>query len=240
MFSWQAIRITCMILLAIPLVHLVVLMSSDVAATLNNEPTVWADEIEDYRQQDMAGKLPEKPIVVVGGMRAKLWEGLPALLSPKPVLMRGIGDAIVEDIVYNYDDLIGYYQPETVIFLPSVTEFHIRDNKSAEDLAEGIAELVTADELVHITQHFYIISPIKTLLHPSDHEKINETMELLGEWVQRHPHVTLLDANRLLQDARGNPEAAYFRSDGSNLNEHGYLRLSTLIQNEIATTTLQP
>ncbi|WP_197484270.1 hypothetical protein, partial [Halioglobus sp. HI00S01] len=73
---------------------------------------------------------------------------------PKPVLMRGIGDAIVDDIVYHYDDLIGYYQPETVIFLPSVTEFHIRDNKSAEDLAEGIAELVTTDEQVHITQQF--------------------------------------------------------------------------------------
>ena len=92
MFSWQAIRITCMILLALPRVHPVVLMSSDVAATLNNEPTVWAEEIEDYRQQDMAGK----------------------------------------------------------------------------------------------------------------------------------------------------PEAAYFRSDGTNLNEHGYLRLSTLIQNEVDKTALQP
>ncbi|KZX51330.1 hypothetical protein A3709_10960 [Halioglobus sp. HI00S01] len=240
MFSWQAIRISCIVILAVPLVHLVFLMSSDIADALNSEPEVWADDIEDYRREDMSRELPEKPIVVVGGMRARMWDGLPELLAPKPVLMRGIGDAIVDDIVYHYDDLIGYYQPETVIFLPSVTEFHIRDNKSAEDLAEGIAELVTTDEQVHITQQFFIISPVKTLLHPSDHETIDETMVILREWVKEHPHVALLDLNRLLQNREGLPEAAYFRSDGSNLNEHGYLRLSTLVQNQLDKTALQP
>jgi len=75
MFSWRAVRTTCLVLLLIPVVHLVYLVSQDVVASLDPSPYAWQDEIDDYRREDLAGKMPAAPIVVVGGMRVKLGAG---------------------------------------------------------------------------------------------------------------------------------------------------------------------
>lgn len=233
MFSWRAIRTICLVLLLIPVAHLVYLVSSDTLAALDSSPTVWNEEVEAYGLADRASPLPENPIVVVGGMRVKLWEDLEELMAPRAVLMRGIGGAIIEDIIHNHERLIGYYRPETVVLLPGNSEFHIRDNKPAEDLVARIQELVALDEAHNITRHFYIISPLKTLTYPEDDLRIEQVTDMLLEWASENPRVTILDANHLLKGEDGTPRPSYYRADGVNLNEHGYLRLSTLVQNHV-------
>lgn len=233
MFSWKAIRTCCLILLLIPVAHLVYLVSSDMVAAMNSSPTVWEREVEAYGRADRSAPLPDNPIVVVGGMRVKLWQDLVPLLAPRPVLMRGIGGAIIEDVIHNHERLIGYYRPESVVLLPDNTEFRIRDSKSARDLVGAIQALVNLDESHHVTRQFYVISPIKTLLYPGDHAVIDEVTDMLLEWAEENPKVTILDANRLLQGDDLQPRANYYRADGVHLNEHGYLRLSTLVQNHV-------
>ena len=58
----------------------------------------------------------------------------------------------------------------------------------------------------------------------------DETLERLEAWAPKHDNVTLIDANTLLSKADGMPNPAYYRADGVNLNEHGYVRLSVLLQ----------
>ncbi len=233
MYSWRTIRTLCLVLLLLPVAHLVYLISKDTVASMNPSPKVWEAEIEAYGRQDRSAALPENPIVVVGGMRVKLWQGLETLMAPRPVLMRGIGGAIIEDIIHNHERLIGYYRPETVILLTDNSEFHVRDAKSAHDLVEGIQTLVALDESHHVTRHFYIISPLKTVLYPGDHATIDKATNMLKLWAENDPKVSLLDANRLLQGSDLKPNPAYYRADGVHLNEHGYLRLSTLVQNHV-------
>ena len=237
MYSWRTIRTLCLVLLLMPVVHFAYLLSSDVLASLDPSPDAWQDEIEAYRRADLANKLPANPIVVVGGMRVKLWQGLEDILAPQPVLMRGIGDAIVEDIIHNHGQLIAYYRPQTVIFLPGNSEFHIRDGKSATDLVFAIQRLLELEESLGANYHFYVFVPIKTPLYTRDYPKIEEVHEMLTAWAMQHPRVTILDANRLLRNAEGDPDPSYFRADGVNLNEHGYLRLSTLVQNHLEKAT---
>jgi hypothetical protein len=239
MYSWKAIRIACTILLLLPVVHLVYLVSRDTMETLDASPDAWTREINAYASADALNHLPTDPIVVVGGHRVRLWRGLDDLLAPKTVLMRGLGDAIVEDITYNYSRLVGYYQPDTVVLLPGNSEFHIRDNKSPEDLATAIAELVELDGSYGITRHFYIFTPLKTPLYPQDDPVIDQATRLLQAWAQSDKRVTILDANALLTRADGKPKPDFYRSDGVNLNEHGYLRLSVLLRSQIDADTLQ-
>jgi len=207
--------------------------------TLNASPDTWAREINAYATADALNQLPTEPIVVVGGHRVRLWHGLDDLLTPKPVLMRGLGDAIVEDITYNYSRLVGYYQPDTVVLLPGNSEFHIRDNKSPEDLATAIAELVELDGSYKVTRQFYIFTPLKTPLYPQDSPIIDQTTQLLQAWADTDKRVTILDANPLLCAADGKPQSGFYRSDGVNLNEHGYLRLSLLLRSQIEADTPQ-
>ena len=233
MFSWTQIRIFCAILLVVPVVHFAYLLSRETLAVLDSSANAWASEIEAYAQADRANHLPKDPVVVVGGRRVKLWRDLPDMLAEKPVLMRGLGDATVEDITQNYERLIGFYRPEIVIFLPSNSEFHIRDDKSANDFIKAVQALIDTDGAHSITQQFYLISPIKTPLYSGDGEKIDEISREMASWGARHAKVTYLDVNAILQTSDGKPNPRYFRNDGVNLNDSGYARLSLLLKANI-------
>ena len=234
MYSWKTIRTVCAVLLIIPIVHLVFLMSREMQAAMDPSPEVWADEVAAYALSDQAMKLPDDPIVVIGGRRVKLWPGLEDLLSPRPVLLRGLGDATVNDITHYHSQLIGYYHPLAVVLLPSSTEFHIRDNKSADELVRSIRKLVELDASYGVTRKFYVFTPLKTPGYPSEDDRIEETTALLKRWADSEEGVTILDANALLSQRNGRPNPDYFRIDGVNLNEDGYLRLSLLLKNQLA------
>jgi hypothetical protein len=233
MYSWKTIRAVCAVLLLLPIVHLTYLMSKDTVEALDASPETWAQELDSYAAGDAQAQLPEKPIVVVGGRRVKLWQNLADLLVPRKLLMRGLGDAVVEDITFNYPQLVGYYRPDTVVLLPGNSEFHLRDSKSAADLVAAISDLVNVDASYGSTRHFYIFAPLKTILHPQDHPTIDQTTRLLKTWARSEPRVVVLDANPLLSGPGGTPRGRYFRGDGVNLNEHGYLRLSMLLYTQI-------
>ncbi len=233
MYSWKSIRIAAAILLLIPIVHLALLVSREAIATLDSSPTVWNAELDAYAKADRLAERPLKPIVVIGGRRVLLWKGLEELLKPKNVLMRGLGDATVNDIIFHYNRLVGFYQPQTVVLLPSNSEFHIRDMKSADELAAAIRELVELDLSHRSTGHFYVFSPLSTRLYPEDWRKIRKTTELLKAWADGNDRVDVLDANIFLSDASGTAKADYFRADGVNLNDRGYSRLSMLLLSQM-------
>jgi hypothetical protein len=232
MLSWKTTRIVCTILLLLPLVHLAYLRSRDALAILDPSPDVWAKELSAYARADRAAKLPQDPLVIVGGRRVKLWDGLDEILA-EPVLVRGLGDAIVEDITYNYNALIGYYQPAAVVLLPGNSEFHIRDSKSASELLEAVQALEEVDNSLGVSRHFFVFTPVKTPLYPRDYLEIEEATRLLADWAQQRERVTVLDANALLCDETGRPRPRYYLSDGVNLNELGYLRLALLLQSAL-------
>lgn len=233
MYSWNVIRTLCAVLLLIPIIHLAYLMSSEVLASLDPAPEVWSDEIAAYVREDQTTRLPSDPIVVIGGRSVKLWRGLEDLLGPAPVLMRGVGDATVNDLTHYHAQLVGFYKPAAVVLLPGTSEFHLRDNKSADELVAAVRKLVELDLSYGVTRRFYVITPLKTPLYPRDNATIDEATSLLQRWADQDPRVSVLDANALLTRANGEPNPDFFRNDGVNLNEHGYLRLSIMLQSRL-------
>lgn len=233
MYSWKTIRIVSALLLLIPIIHLAVLVSRDALSALDSSPTVWNDELEAYVKADRLVERPTEPILVIGGRRVLLWQGLEELLSPKPVLMRGLGDATVTDLIFHYERLVGFYQPQTVVLLPSNSEFHIRDMKNAEEMVASVRKLVELDFSVRSSGMFYVFTPLNTRLYPEDKPKIEKITQQLKVWANSDDRVVVLDANTLLSDASGSPQPDYFRPDGVNLNELGYLRLSMLLMSQV-------
>jgi len=229
MISWKLLRATCVVLLLLPIVHLAFLMARDTREALNDSPEAFAREVRLYAEEDANSALPDKPVVVVGGRRVKLWPDLPNLLAPRPVLMRGLGSAVIEDVTFNYTALIANYRPDTVVLLPGDSEFHTRGHKTGPGLLAAVREFAELDARYGVTRKLYVFAPIKTLLRPEEHATIEEASRLLEDWAATDARVEVLDANPLFADPDGRPRQIYFRGDGVNLNEHGYLRLSTLL-----------
>ena len=69
MITWKTLRTLCLVLLLIPIVHLVYMVSRDTLASLNSSPEAWAAEVDAYVREDRTSKLPNDPIVVIGGRR---------------------------------------------------------------------------------------------------------------------------------------------------------------------------
>lgn len=237
MYSWKNIQTACAVLLLIPIIHLVYLVSREALAALDASPSVWEREMAAYARVDQTSTRLEDPLVVVGGQRVKLWRGLEDLLAPKPVLMRGLGNATVDDIIYYYDRLIGFYRPDTLVVLPATSEFHIRDMKSAQEFVRAVHRLANMDTAHNTTRHLYIFTPLKTPAYPRDNKKIDEINRMLKSWAEKDDRITILDANTLLSDKEGKAKPGFFRNDGVNLNEHGYLRLSIMLQTQVELDT---
>jgi hypothetical protein len=233
MYSWKTIRTVAALLLLLPLLHLVLLLSRETLATLDADPAAWAHEVAAFHRLDQGNTLPEAPIVVVGDRSVNRWPGLEQLLAPVPVLLRGIGRATVNDIAHFYMSLIGYYHPSGVVIVPGSSEFHVRDNKTAEELVAGIDLLARVILSHEMTRHLYVFAPLKLPRYPGDAAKVEASLRLLREWAAGDPRIRVLDANRLLSDLEGAPMPYYFHSDGSGLNEHGYLRLTLLLREQV-------
>lgn len=234
MYSWKAIRNVCLALLLIPIGHFAWLVARDTLQTLHSSPTAWEDEMQAYTSADQQSALPDQPVLVVGGRRVTLWQGLPELLAPQPVLMRGLGSAIVEDIDYYYDRLIGFYRPATVVLLPGNSEFHLRDHKDAPALVAAIKDLEAKDAHLRKNGRFIVFSPVKSPFYPQDYATIDRATALLQAWASERPRVTVLAPNPLLQDMAGKPSGRYFRPDGMHLNDQGYARLGLLLKDTLA------
>lgn len=226
MHSWRTTRTVCILLLLLPLIHVAYLMSRDTLALLDASPQTWQRELDRYIEGDTTTQLPEHPVVVIGGQRVTLWKGLEQALAPTPVLMRGLGDAIIEDLGYHYPRLVAFYRPGSVVLLPGNSEFLIRDNKSATDLANAIAALLQIDAAQGFEQRFVIVSPLKTPGPGAHNAIIDEAIPLLEDIASQQSRVTLLEANTLLAGSDGEPDPGLFRGDGIHLNERGYLRLT--------------
>ncbi|MEQ9394229.1 SGNH/GDSL hydrolase family protein [Haliea sp.] len=234
MYSWKAIRNVCLALLLIPIGHFAWLVARDTLQTLQDSPAAWQGEMQAYTRADQRATLPDQPVLVVGGRRVKLWQGLPELLAPQPVLMRGLGSAIVEDIAHYYDRLIGFYRPATVVLLPGNSEFHLRDQKDAPALVAAIGALEAEDARLRENGRLVVFVPVKSPFYPQDFATIDEAKQSLQAWASERPRVTLLDPNPLLQDLDGTPSGRYFRPGGLHLNDQGYARLGLLLQDALA------
>ena len=234
MFAWHTIRTFCVVMLCLPLLHLGIVVSRDVAAKLDSSPDAWLHEVEAYARLDQSMTMPENPVVVVGGRRVKQWEGLRNILASEAVLMRGMGDATIEDISHHYKRLVAYHRPSTVVFLPSDSEFHIRDSKNEQEYMHAIRKMAATDARHGGDWSLILFAPIKSPLRPSDHDKIDIIARELQAFSAENDRIEAIDANPLLALADGAPNPAYFRPNGSSLNEAGYVRLGLLLDDALA------
>ena len=233
MYSWKTLSRLGVALLCLPLLHLAYLAWGAYAAMSNPSPDTWKPALQRIIDQDQGLRLPSAPVLVTGGHSARLWTDLPAAISERPTLLRPLGGATLEDISYHYDRLIGYYRPSVLIVVPSYSDLHLRDEKTPESLVEALSALLSRNTALAVTSRRYVVIPTKTLLHPHDDERIDEMARASRMLARSLPFTAVLDPNPLLATRDGEPNPAYFRSDGINLNDEGYAVLSAMVRKQL-------
>ncbi len=160
MFKWKTLRTFAVLLIALPVIQLVYSLSTGLAQYVDPSPEAWAEELERIIEADTKLSLPEKPILVVGGQRVRLWRDLNEALAPQPTLLRPLGDATIDDLTFHYDRLIGHYRPDTLVIVPGYSDLHLRDSKSPEAFLNAVSELLALDTEYGYTRMRILMTPI--------------------------------------------------------------------------------
>lgn len=233
MFEWRSLRTLAVLLIAIPVVHLVYNVSIGARQYMDPTPDAWASQLREIIRADEKLSLPEKPILIVGGQRVRLWRDLAEALAPQPTLLRPLGDATIEDLTYHYDRLIGHYRPDTLVIFPGYADLHLRDSKTPEAFERAVLELLAVDAGYGKTRMRILLTPLLMPLHPEDAQRIRAMATIAQGLAQKVPKLLVLDPNSLLVRADGRPNPDYYMSDGINLNNQGYARITLLLEQAI-------
>lgn len=239
MYQWKTLRTLAVVLLCLPLLHATYLVTRGVTSYLDPSPDAWAGELRKIVESDLRTSLPERPVLVVGGQRVRLWRDLPDRLAPSPTLLRPLGDATLEDLTHHYDRLVAYYRPRVLVIVPSYSDLHIRDAKSPADFRDAARALLELDDSYGSTAWRVLMVPLMTPLHPEDNAPIRAMAHLAAELETQLPRLSVVDPNQLLTDATGRPDPAYYRSDGINLNDEGYARAALTLEQKLREAAIQ-
>jgi len=214
----------------LPAAHFVLMVVGEYRAVLNPDPTVWESDVASLELSESFSAAAKHPLIVLGGRQATLWRELERSLFPMPVVNRGIGAANIDDVLYYFDRLVAPYHPSAVLFVPSPTDFLVRDSKSPEEFMSMMTGLAGYVERLDGSPQLYVLTLNKWPRFPESWATVDRVNALLRDWAATAPRVTLIDSQLLFIQPSGEPMSATFRSDGVNLNEWGYAQLSLLLR----------
>ena len=95
------------------------------------------DDVQTIKNYDKIYKPPAHPVLFVGSSSIRKWDNVQQVFANYNALNRGIGGAVINDIIYYADDLIFAYQPKQIVI-------YVGEN----DL---VAESETADTVLNRT-----------------------------------------------------------------------------------------
>ena len=87
MYDWKTLKTLGLFLLCLPLLHLGFLAWATHEDLQNPDPAVWQEQLQEIIDGDQSLSLPSAPIVLTGGLSARLWRDLPAAISERPTLL---------------------------------------------------------------------------------------------------------------------------------------------------------
>ncbi len=180
----------------------------------------YQEDVDVIKRYDNMYPQPEKPIVFVGSSSIRLWKDFNQKFGKFGAINRGIGGAVVNDIIRHADDLIFRYSPRKIIL-------YIGEN----DLPNAYT---TADSVLNRTKKLYNLIrsrlpdvPIVYIaMKPSPsrdkfQEKAIAGNKMIADFLNAQENTTFLDIYRpMLTKGKSRPEL--FLGDQLHMNEKGY------------------
>jgi len=190
------------------------------AATAQEKPRYWED-VQTIKKYDQLYTPPAHPLLFIGSSSIRKWGDLERTFAPYTAMNRGVGGAVINDIIFYLNDLVFAYQPKQIVI-------YVGDNDAAK-------EEYTADTILHHTQQLLTTiraklpqTPIVYIsIKPSPSrekfmDKIKAANKLIRDYVATQPHMQFVDVFRPMLDAKGHNRPELFLDDMLHMNSKGY------------------
>jgi len=184
-----------------------------------NTPAYW-DDIQVIKKFDAMYQTPPHPILFVGSSSIRKWDGLQVTFGRYNVLNRGIGGAVINDIIFYLNDIVFPYQPRQIVIY--VGENDVPNAKLTADsilnqtkkLFQLIRAKLPSTPIIYIS---FKPSPSRDEFQP----KASAAVGLIKKFVATEKNAVFADVYSLmLKNGKSRPEL--FVDDQLHLNAAGY------------------
>lgn len=193
------------------------------------DPNAWIASIRRFESEDRINPPAQGGIVFVGSSSFTFWSTLEQDLAPLPVINRGFGGAMFDDVIRYMDRIIIPYKPNAIVLFAGANDIvgpRAKTPQIVADLFHTFVDRVRAslpDAVI-----FYIAitpTPAGWKWWPT----AQETNQLISKMVSADADLCFIDLSDLLLDADKLPDRSLYGRDG-HLNEQGYERWTSRIK----------
>ena len=187
------------------------------------DPLRFANEIAAFAKQE-----PERGgIVFAGSSSFRLWTNLKQDFPDLPVLNRGVGGSVANDLIVNFETVVARHEPKLI-----VTYSGGNDINAKLSVQEAFADYTNFLTIAHerFPRARIVVTSVK--IAPSRVQQIPQVHELndrLLVWSGGKDWVRFVDCHSYLADAGGQPIVSYYREDNLHLNPSGYAKWKEIL-----------
>lgn len=188
-------------------------------ATKRPDPARFAKEMAAFDAQDAEKGVAKGGIVFTGSSSIRLWK-LENAFSELPVLNRGFGGSVANDLIHYAEKVVFRYEPKILVVYTGSNDINAKltVQEAFEDFT-GFLSLVKA-KMPGIK---IIVNPVKISrkrIAQVEHVKALNTR--LEAWCAERNWTRWLDTASYLEDENGQPIDKYFANDQLHLSPEGY------------------
>jgi len=193
----------------------------------------WEKTIAQFEAQDQKSPPPKDAVLFVGSSSIRLWDlaqSFPGLAT----INRGFGGSQMSDAVRYARRIITAYKPRLIVLYEGDNDLAAKETPGqvAADFDE-LLKIVRADLP---TTPLVVIGPKPSPKRWAIIDQQRQLNRLLAERCAKDGHATLLDVERPMLGADGQPKANLFRDDELHLNAEGYTLWNALLSPLLAPT----
>ena len=180
----------------------------------------FADNVEVIKKYDKMYEPVKDPIIFVGSSSIRKWNHLQEAFGSYKVINRGIGGAVISDIIYYLDDLVLAYNPRQIVIYVGENDVP-NERNTPEVILNKTKELYNAIRVKLPDVPVVYISLKPSPVRDKHMQKSREVNGLIKDFLATQKNTTFIDVfTPMLKDGKSRPEL--FVGDRLHMNEKGY------------------
>ena len=215
-------------LLLVPLLGAITCARADEAAPHKRpDPARFAKDIAKFDDEEKSNPPPRGGIVGTGSSSMRLWD-LKKAFPDLPVLNRGFGGSVANDLIVYAENVVLRYQPKILIVYTGSNDINAKLTPQ-----EALADYTKFLELVHAkllpTTKIIVCSVKYAPVRIKQMDDVKALNVLLENYTKGKDWLRWVESSRYVLREDGQPDEALYRKDRLHLNDDGYAKWNAII-----------
>lgn len=167
-------------------------------------------------------------IVFTGSSSIRLWKNLKEDFPGLPVLNRGFGGCVSNDMLVYFDTLVARNDPRLIVTYCGSND--LSEKLTVEEAFDDYVAFLTLAHLRCPAARVILTSVKIAPKRAAQIPQVNELNRRLAAWCQDKTWLRYLDCSAYLADASDQPIATFYREDQLHLNASGYAKWREILE----------